>query len=428
MKLWSFFPPLVVTIGGAIWLGTQTVTISRIEKENHDLDLRISNQRARPANSSIDRPTTQPGRPQMAPKDTATSNLEPIDWKSLVGDLREMQQSGGMADMKAMIRLQQRLHSMSADDLAAALDEIAALGLSEQDQLLLEQTLVGPLIQKDPEMALTRFVDRLSEQKGVWSWQLSDALKAWAKDDPAAATHWFDSQIEAGKFESKSLNGRNEVRIQFEGSLISHLVHSDVEAASLRLGNLPEDQRANVLRHPQFSQIKEEDQLSYARLTREQVPEKERAEVLGQPANQIALQKGYDEVTAYIDRIQAADEERASIVEKAAQGRLSHLNRSNPVTAEQIDEMRAWASTQAPGSQDSATGKALANLAGFNDKDQFARVAKLAEQYHESSSNDDVLANFLGGWAAGSNKEVSRELAAKVRDEKRRTELLKRFE
>ncbi len=427
MKPGTTLPPLVVAIGGAIWLGSQTATISRIETENKDLGSRISAQRSRPGGEGIDRPATAPERSRTTAKNAAPKE-EPFDWKELAGQMGQMQRGGGMADMKSVIRLQQRLQKMTAEELATALDEIAGLDLTVQERMMLEQMLAGPLAQKDPELALNRFLDRLDDKNGIWGWQLSAALKQWALKDAAAAIAWFDGQIAEGKFDSKSLNGKSQARTQFEGALLSLLISSDPEEASRRLAKVPEEQRGEILRHHEFSNLKEEDHSAFAKLVREQALEKERPDALGQPAARIAAAKGYAEVTAYMDRIQATEAERAAIVTKAAQGRLSTLNHTAPVTSAQIDEMRTWAAAQAPGSEDKATGKALADMAGFDDRKQFTNAAKLAGDYHGSTGNDEILTTFLDGWAARSNKEASRELAGKIRDEKKRAEVLKKFQ
>jgi hypothetical protein len=426
MKPGTTLPPLVVAIGGAIWLGSQTVTISKIETENKDLGSRISAQRSRPGGGGIDRPVTTPDRARATVKTEAPKD-EAFDWRQLAKEFTEMQRSGGMADVKSIIRLQQRLQKMTAEELAAALDEIAGLDLPEVERMVLEQMLAGPLAQKNPELVLNRFLDRLSDNNGSWGWQLSSALKQWAEKDQSVAIAWFDAQIAEGKFDSKSLNGRSQARTQFEGALLSLLIGSDPEEASRRLAKVPEDQRGDILNHHEFADVKEKDRSAFARLVREQLPEKKSPDVLGRPAVRIASEKGYAEVTTYMEGIQATGTEREAIVRSAAQGRLSSLNHSSPVTSVQIDEMRTWAATQAPGSEDQATGKALADMAGYEDKKQFTDAAKLAGEYHESTGSDEILTTFLDGWAARSNKEASRELAGKIRDEKKRTEALEKL-
>lgn len=424
MKLGNLLPPLFVLLGGAIWLGSQSVTLTRLEKENKELGSRISAQHSRPKSTATDRPSAAMDRTKPTPT-KGNDGDSPINWKELASQLVEMHRGNGTGDVRTMIRLQQRLLSMSAEELVVALEEISTLDLSDEEQMTLEQALSGPLAEKDPQMALERFLPRLDEKQGIWGWQLSHAMKSWASKDLASAVAWFDRQIVDGKFEAKSLDGKSQFRIQFEGALLSVMLRSDPAAASLRLAALPENQRAEVLGHHELSEIKEANQTSFANIVREQLPEKDRAKTLAHPASQIASKSGYTEVTTYLDRIQAQGNERSAIVEQAAEGRLRTLSHSKPLTTEEIDEMRTWAATQSPGSENKATGKALAELSGFQDKAQFAKMAALAVQYHESTGNDEVLASFLDGWSIHSNREAARDLAGKIRDAEKREKILK---
>ena len=417
--------PIVVLIAGGIWLATQTASISRLESENADLGKRIAAKASRPepiAPAAGEKPRRNtPGAPAAKAKD-------PIDWKAVAARFSEMQSGGGITDMREMIRFQQRLQGMTTEELIAALDEIAGMDLPEPSRMMLEQTLIGPLIEKDPRLALNRYLDRIHDDRSPFGWTLSNALGEWAKKDPAAAASWFDGEIAAGRFDSKSLDGKSRARANFEGAFISTLLGSDPAAASQRLAALPEDQRGDVLEHHLFSNVKEKDQPAFAKLVRDQLPQKEQAEAIAKPAGQIAATGDYPKVTEYLDRIQATPEERATAVEKAAESRLANLGHAGKITTAQIDEMRTWATTQAPGSEDKTTGKALAQIAGFNDKTKYADAAKLAEHYHEASGSDEVLTHFLDGWAARSNKELARPLAEKIRDDKKREEILKKLQ
>lgn len=421
MKPTAFIPPVAVILAGTFWITTQTTTISRLEKENIILSERIT---AR---------TSRPGETTAAPEKTRRSaaadskSREPIDWKAAADQLLETQRSGGMGDMRTMMRFQQRLQSMSAEELLAALDEIATLDFPEQTRAMLEQTLLGPLLQKDPETALDRFVGRSQENHGVLGWQLSNGLKQWAEKDLANATAWFDHQIAAGHFDSKSLDGKSRSRQHFEGAFLSVLIATDPDAASHRLSGLPVEQRRDILSHHELSNIKEKDQPAFATLIRGQLPEKDQAAAIANPASRIAANGGYDKVTEYLDRIAATPAERAAAVEKTAESRISQLSHSQKITSAEIDEMRAWADTQSSGSADKATGKALANLA--NRKNQrFADSAELAAHYHAATGSDELLATFLESWGARSNKGLSRPLAEKITDEKRRAEILKNLQ
>ena len=244
------------------------------------------------------------------------------------------------------------------------------------------------------------------------------------KKDPAKAAAWFDQQIAAGKFDSKSLDGESRPRQRFEGALINVLLASDPDAAGRRLGAIPEDQRGEVLSQYQFQSLKEESQLAFAKLVRSQVPADEQADTFAQQASYLVSRDGYSKVSEYLDRIEATPAERTKCAEEAAESKLSNHN-GKKVTRENLDEMREWVTTQAPEALGSITGKALGNAMQGSRKMEFSEAADLAVQYNQTSDNDEVLASFLESWSARENKEQARALAEKITDEKRREEILK---
>lgn len=420
LKLSSLIPPVIALALAGIWIGSQRQSISTLEHESALLQKHIA--AVRSAGPSSDPSHAKPAGPAKSAKDK-----EPLDWKKIAAQNAEMQQSGGMGDMRTMIRLQQRLQAMTKEELVAALDEIAALDLPEEYRTSLEQMLIGPLVLKDPELALSRFIDRLQDTRSGMGWQLSNAMQEWAKKDPAMATAWFDRQIAAGKFDSKALNGKSQTRIQFEGALVNVLLASDPEAASRRLGAMPEDQRGEVLGQFSFQQLKEDNQMAFATLVRDQVPEKDRAKTLAQQASRLVGDEGYAKVTGFMDRIVATPAERAACVEQAAESRIQSLSYQKKVTREDLDTMREWTTTQSPDSTDSVTGKALATSLQGGHKLDFAEASEMALHYRETSGNDDVLASFLDSWPARQNKDQARVLAEKITDEKRREEILKKL-
>ncbi len=417
MKPTLFIPPVFALIVATAWLGSQRQAISRVETESAALRKQIASRSTTAEDPSL--------ATALAPAKVAKGK-EPLDWKKIAAQFSEMQQGGGMGDMRAMMRLQQRLQEMSKEELVAALEEIAALDLSDESRAMLEQLLIGPLIQKDPESALTRFIGRLEEQNGSMAWTLSNGLEQWAKKDPAKASAWFDAQIAGGKFDSKALDGKSRSRNQFEGALIQVLLGSDPAAAALRLGAMPEDQRSEVLSRHSFEQLKDEEHVAFAELVRGQVPEKDQARTLGQQATRlVGKEEGYEKVTKFMDRIDATPAERTACVEQAATSKIQSMSYQKKVTREDLDAMREWTTAQSPASTDSLTGKALANASqGGGNKMMFEDAAALATQYHETSGNDDVLVSFLEGRPARQNKDQARLLAEKISDEKRRGEIL----
>lgn len=338
-----------------------------------------------------------------------------------------MREAGGMGDMRTYLRLQQKFSAMSKEELVSALDEIATLDMPDESRQMLQQLLLGPLCEKDPEYALTRYFDRVDDQNGMMSWRLASAMRDWAGKDPAAATAWFDQQIAAGKFDSKSLDGKSRARMQFEGSLIGALIATDPAAAALRLKSLPEDQRADSLQSTGYG-IKDENQLAYANLIRNGLPEKAQAEAFSRQIQTRLSEKGYTEITEYLNRIKATPAERAICVQQAAESKIQQLSRNRKVTREDLNAMREWTTSQAPATTDKVTGLALANSTQANKKLEFSEAAVLATQYHEASGNDDVLVSFLMAYDPNNgSKEEARVLAQKISDVKKREETLGRF-
>ncbi|GAA5128266.1 hypothetical protein JIN84_01790 [Luteolibacter yonseiensis] len=414
MKVIIFIPPIAAVVLAGSLLSTQHHSISTLEIESTRLRERIARAKASPEETHS----------KQTAKSAQAKSKDAPDWKKISEAMLEMRTNGGMGDMREMIRMHQRLQAMTKEEIVAALDEIAALDLSPAARSALEQMFVEPLAEKDPELALNLFSDRFGDDRGDLIWQLSNALGKWSKKDPVKATAWFDQQIAAGKFDSKSLDGKNRMRIQFEGRLISTLLASDVQGAGQRLAGLPEEQRAEALQSANPGQLKEEDQKAYADLVRSQIPENQRNHTLAELASNL-VSKGYPEVTAYLDRIAASSDERRAAVEQAATTKIRQSGREKEITTEDIDAMRGWAESQVPGSADAMTGKALTSSYRDRGKFTFYNAAALAVKYHETSGNDEVLVNFLGGWEAREHKEESARLAGKISDEKRREEILK---
>lgn len=420
LKPTLFIPPVVALAIAGTWLGTQRQSISNLEQQSAVLRKAIAARSSGPSSESAQAKPAAPAK--------AANAKEPIDWKKIAEQFAEIRQAGGTGDMRTMMRFQQRLQAMSKEELVAALDEIAALDFPIETRNMLEQMIVGPLVEKDPELALTKFIDRLHDNDGSLSWQLSNAMQKWAKKDPAAAIAWFDRQIAAGKFDSKSLDGRSQSRIQFEGNLIHVLLGTDPEAAGRRLAAMPEDQRDDALSQFSFQPLKDEEQLAFATLVRDQVAEKDQARTLAQHASRLVGKDGYSKVTEFLDRIQATPAERSASVEQAAESSIRTISHQSKITREDLDTMREWVTAQAPESTGRATGSALANALQGSRKLDFSEAAELAVQYHEASDNDDVLHSFLNGWGARQNKEQARILAGKISDAKRREEILQNLQ
>ena len=421
LKAIHFILPILALVLVGTWNVGQLRSISSLEQDDTDLRKKIS---AAPALGNLQPEASLADRHV---RKTGSAGGEPIHWKELSARLQIMQKSSGTSDMRAMMKVQQQLAEMSKPEMTAALDAIAGLDLSPEARQLLESMVLDPLIQLDPEYALERFANRIEDYATGLGWQLSSALAAWAQKDLAAATAWFDRQITAGNFESKTLDGKSEMRVQFEASLMGELLAADPTAAGHRLAAMPEDQRREILEQLSFSALRPEDQKTYAELVRQYVPADERAGSFAHVASELVDGAGYGKVSTFLDTVGATPEERAAAAKQTAESQLASLGESGNVTRQEVDDLREWLTRQAPGQSDSITGKALAEAAQEHGKFKYPEAARLALQYQQSSGNDEVLISFLESYSARSNLQEAKHLAENITDPQRREEILKRL-
>ena len=418
----SFIPPVVALVIAGSWLAIQHQSITKLEQESSILRKSVA---ARSSGAEDDSPGAKKARSAKA-----ANEKELLDWEKMAAVFAKIRVNRNWGDkcyMRTRMCFKHRLSTMTKEELLVALDKIAAMDIIEGDRQDLENRAVMSLIQKDPEFALTFFIDRINEQSSIITDRLTEALHEWAKEDPAKAAAWFDQQIAAGKFGSKSLDGHSRASGQFKGALISVLLASDPDAAGRHLSTIPEDRRCVVLINREFESLKEENQLAFAELVRSQVPADDQAYTIAHQASNLVSGDGYSKVTEYLDRIEATPAERAKCAEEAAYWKL-RIHDDKKVTRENLDEMREWVTSQAPEALASITGKSLGNAIEGDHKMEFSEAADLALQYNQISGNDDVLSSFLENWPADKNKEQARALAEKITDKVRRKEILELLE
>ncbi|MEK7950901.1 hypothetical protein [Luteolibacter soli] len=418
MKPLHLLPPAVAIAASGIWLGLQQQSISTLEKETVLLRKHVdaAKQAAAGDHSSL-----------AAARADGKKGKDPdaINWKDLA-DTMAKAEHGGMPDMRAMMKLQSKLMSLSGDELKAALDEIAALDLSKDARNSLENMLINLLAQKDPKLVLDRYLDRMNDSRNGFSgWQMANAFQQWARKDGAAAVAWLDAQVAAGKFESKSLDGKNDSRLKFESAAIAALLNSDVDAAGKRLSALPEDQRRELFEQGMFSNLKPGTEKNLAALVRSQVPEKEQPQALANSTGMLVHQGGYERVGKFLDEIDATPAERNEVVKRAASSQLQQLAQQGKVDREAVDKMREWAAQESsPESVDKITGESLGNI--WNRDSKWQDSAKIVSDLYAEKPSDDLLISFLSGHQSSqaSNKEAAVALAAKISDETKRAEVI----
>lgn len=412
LKATHLIPPLaaLVLVGG--WNVAHMRSISSLKRDAAELRVNLSAARVSP--------------PGVTPS-TASASQGPIDWKQMPSRIAEFQQGGEKAQLRAMIDFQQRLKNMSREELITALDEIDALGLSENDRDEMLTWILESLVKLDPQYALARFVDQIESSSSAVGWHLASAFGKWAKTDPAAATAWFDRQIAGGKFESRTLDGRSEIRSTFESELLETLLSSDLATAARRIQALPEDQRREILEQLPFSELDPNEQKAYASLVRQLIPADEREGSFAHIASQLINGGDYQEVSSFLDSVQAGPAERAAAAKQAAVTRMEMLGQDGSITRAEVDSLRAWVGQQAPSLTDSITGKALAEASQDGGDFDYAAASQLVVIYQQATGSDDVLISFLEGYSARSNLEEAKQLADLISDPKQREEMLNRL-
>lgn len=414
LKIQLMIPPFLALVLVGSWNAVQMRSISSLESSGTELRGKISAALAK-VNSPQD---PEPG------KFDDISAKSPIDWKRMPATIAGFQEGREKSQLRAMIDFQQRLKNMTREELIAALDEIDMLDLSADDREELMATILEPLIKLDPQYALSRFVDQIESGSSAVGWQLAAAFGNWLKGDAAAASAWFDRQIADGKFESRTLDGRSEMRSKFEAELVESLMSSDLAAAARRIQAMPEDQRREILEQLSFSELDPAGRIAYAGLVRQLIPADEREGSFAHIASQLINDGGYGQVSEFLDSVQAGPGERAAAAKQAAINRLELLGLNGGIDRTEVDSLRSWLDKQAPSLTDKITGKALAEASQNGGDFDYAAASQLVIEYQQSTGSDDVLVAFLEGYSARSNLEVAQQLADLISDPKRREEIL----
>ena len=380
LKPWLLPGAALLVTGG--WIATKKSSTATLEREIAILTERI--QQARRADER------SPGAREAGAK-PRNGKDERIDWKGLSVNLAAMRNGDGMPDMRAMIRLQRLILDMSADELCAQIDEIAGLDLDDMAKKQLQGMLLNALAEKDPKRAIEQFGAKNDEDESGVRWSFRLALGKWAEKEPAAAAAWLDRQIAEGKFVSKSLDGKSQDRLGFEGMLVSALLKTDPAAASARVAALPEEQREDFFKQGFFPQIKPGSEKAYAKLVRDNLTADKATGVLANAAGNMARSGSFERVDHFIADSNATDREKTAIVCVVMENQLGR--KGGAIDVETLDKAREWGATHAPAAADAKTGEVLANTIwrGGNFKDASA----MALQYNEQAGNDAVLAAFL---------------------------------
>ncbi len=401
----SPIPFVVVLAGLTAWVGTQRKSIASLEQENASLRTGIE---------ASERSTVAPLPPQRnVPRTARVFHADqPIDWQEVSDYLAEANR-----DPQWLASLRMKLQSMSPQELIAEMDKIEELFPNHPG---LEQMVLRPLIEKDPALPLKHLIGRIDSTSSSLTPPLFDAMWEWVKRDVDAAAAWFDEPVSAGSFTERRLGSRHLLDL-FHGPIIGELISRNPAAAMARFETIPESNRNDFIFFALNSWTeKVSDYAAFASVIREVMPEKDRL----WPITAFAQLLPFEEVSGYLDAINATPEERGESADKSAEMRVQHLSYEETITRHDIEAILEWAAEVAPHAVGRVTGAALDRSTHAMTALAFDDAAKLALEYHAETGDDDILIRFLDSYTGQSNKAASREVAQSIIDPERRMRLL----
>lgn len=407
-------PVIALVLSGA-WIGTHRQSIHTLDRRSDLLEAAIS---AHASTAVTGVPTAKLQRTVGQKNGRAT-----IDWNAVAVQLASANPPGQLNDMDQFM-FEHRLGDLSKEDLLAGLDQISVLDFPDSVKTSLQETVVLALSQKDPEFTVINLIHRF-QGTGTLQLHIAEAFKKWADHDFTKASGWMDEQIRAGTFDYKSLDGINGLEATLQGTLVrAQLSQPDGDAAR-RLKQVPEDQRGNFLIHISWPPLNADELAPFAELVRTAVPAASQAKAFS--AVICRHSENLSDVVSFLDGIKATPEERAVCIGGVAAWKILGISLNREVTHDDVVGIREWVGQQVPEAVDRFTGQALDEAVKKPGKPRgmaFSDVADLALEFI-SSGNEEVLAVFLQGESARSNKALARSLADKIIDEVRRAEVMK---
>ncbi len=434
MKITQCVPPLVALIIAAAWLANLCSASNTVSQDNALLREKIANSR----NVSIsqdERPRVREKRESSPSEDGIKPSAEWVsssrDWEKLLLCLNDDVEGSFYYETES--RLEKLALEMSAEELTAALTEMADISILTRVRNRVEWFMLRELEKKNPAFAFGQYVAKY-QAEGVVP-QGIGRFSEWIARDPAAATAWYDSQLTAGSFD-KSLGGKSPVLLPFEGALISSLLATDPASAEQRLNAVPPDQRGQMISQ-YFSSVSEKDQNAFAEMLRRTMPVEQYMGLIKSKVMPFNYLSDPAAIQKSLDRIAATPEERSTLMATEA-GVIMDFAAARPQvpTRETFDEFRKWAQVVDPASADLATGSGFAKYLERRSKEnpdiaeEQDLIGKIAIGYHDSGAGDAILIPLIEGSGSGNisfPKDKARALATKISDPILREELLQKL-
>lgn len=342
-------------------------------------------------------------------------------WEQIAKDLERSLAGASSTDSAYSARF----GLLGENDILLSLDEISSMtDLPRNVRWSLRYMLLERLSKLNP-LAAIQHCD-LSTNNSRDGWIVSASIRRWLSQDPTAAITWLDQKIADGTLGNRSLTGFNRNRLDLELELMRHLARHTPEAAGRRFAGLPKELRDPVLENINstggqdvFPRKVFVDLIRANSSTEDSIAAVTRLSV----SVPITIDKPFQSVTEYLDEIEATPEERRSVVDKLAASHPLTLTHFGKDPRETIEAMRSWASGQAPGSENQATGFAILQLQQQGKvPDEIA--LDWIESFYQEAPNDEILISYFSSLPGNDQRERMAALASKITNEAERLRIL----
>ncbi len=399
MKPSHFIPPALALAGSAYWLYHQNDSIRELTEKTRVIRERVVLFEKASAGATVTLNSSKDGNEH----EEFTLPDGSLDWKLIAEMMAETRGNRGMpSNIKAMLKLQQKMMELTEDEIADGLEKISALDLEPSVADMIKQSLLSQLGEKNPKAALAALGDPITKQSDSLFWTQKQIFGKVAKEDPAAATTWLDKNIKDGKLESTSLNHHQDIRLSLEGTLINQLISSDYAAAKSRLDAFSTEEKSNILSStPQG--LNGDGAGNFLKLARESLPPEEASQTITNSLGS-TYYDDLSKISKDIKNIPLSGTEKSKVVERLASNYSANSNSKS-----KFDDIYQWSKTESPGQEATIVANALSNDQNrLNDPQSGLKKALTVS---ESLGDSDILTSFVSKFSSeGNEMTVERQL------------------
>lgn len=275
-----------------------------------------------------------------------------INWLR-IAELTGEQTWNGIFGRQELLRFKARIAEMTPTELLATLAETKTLGLNPRSYGEIDDLLITTLMGKDLPAAADYLTIPENNHIGLPGDLLEKTISTWMKNDFPAVLAWFDGKVSDGSMASKSLSGKNHIRLNIEASLLTQLYPSDPATVTRRLKGYPENQRFDLFKQI-FGYDKEPDRsfdetrmASQVALAREVLPTKDQSTIVIKSITPLLKSGDYEKLEEFLILPTTTAEDRSVTVRNAAGPILSKLFREDKLTLDEIDKFHGMKSDPA---------------------------------------------------------------------------------